>query len=260
MSESDDDSALDPQRRHGLRIIRNAMVPLTDEDGRARHFGPYKPVLDACNICPARCCRFTVKVSIPDAVRFCVTLGLPFFSGLHLVMGDGPRSFRVTHDARIFTQISAEHWGGSADIVLRRSEDGSCAHLLNIGGFERCGVYSARPSTCRLYPVVWESDEAQGGPALISCPVAYGLTPTMEQQFYEDAAQSIESWQLHDNLLKQWHERSEDQDNWDVMSFLEFVVSRAAEHMNLDASNILAPGSAYEQLAQAMRQSGTLKD
>ena len=95
----------DPQnekRPYGLKIIRNAMVPLVDEQGNSRSFGPYKGVVGACNLCPARCCRYTVKVSIPDALRFCTVLGVPFFAGLRLVASDSPRAFTVKYDSRVF--------------------------------------------------------------------------------------------------------------------------------------------------------------
>jgi Fe-S-cluster containining protein len=249
---------VDTKRPYGLRIIRNAMVPLVDDDGKPRHFGPYQPVVGACNTCPARCCRFTVKVSIPDAVRFCVTLGVPFFAGLRLVMSERDRSFKLNHDERIFKEVTAEHWTGAAEIALRRREDGGCAHLVDLGGFERCGVYSARPSTCRLYPIVWESDRAQGGPPLISCPVAYGVTAQMEETFYQDAAESIQRWQIHDDLLGVWHARSADEAQWDVLSFLHFAIPRAAEIMGVDGASILEAGGSFERLAQSMRISGTL--
>jgi Fe-S-cluster containining protein len=247
------------QAQKGLRILRNAMVPLVDEHGKARHFGPYKPTLDACKICPARCCRYTVKVSIVDAVEFCVTLGLPFFAGLQLVMSEKERSFRVDHDAQVFQNVDPDYWQGSAEIALKRREDGACAHLLDIGGFERCGVYSARPSTCRLYPIVWESEEARGGPAVISCPVAYAVTPKMEEAFYFDAEQSIERWKIHDEILRAWHERSEDESLWGVLDFLEFAVPLAASHLGIEAADVLRSGGPFDVLSAAMVESGTLR-
>jgi len=247
------------KRAKGLRILRNAMVPLVDENGKPKHFGPYKPVQDACNICPARCCRFTVKVSIIDAVEFCVSLGVPFFAGLQLVMSDKDRRFRVDYDPQVFGKIDESAWLGTAEIALRRRDDGGCAHLVDIGGFERCGVYSARPSTCRLYPIVWESEEAHGGPALISCPVAYAVTPEMEESFYHDAAQSIDRWKLHDELLAQWHGRTETDAPWGVLDFLEFSVPEAAKYLGVDAACVLRAGGPFDVLSAAMVSSGTLR-
>ena len=136
-------------------------------------------------------------------------LGLPFFAGLRLVASDSERAFRVDYDSRLFPEFDEANYGGKAEIALIQREDGGCSHLVGIGGYERCGVYAARPSTCRLYPVVWESDVAQGGPPVISCPVAYGMTPAMEDDFYRDAKESIENWQLHDELLREWEAESE---------------------------------------------------
>ena len=254
---SNDDSQ-NEKRPYGLKIVRNAMVPLVDEQGNSRSFGPYKGVVGACNLCPARCCRYTVKVSIPDALRFCTVLGVPFFAGLRLVASDSSRAFTVKYDSRVFPDINEADFCGKAEIALNRREDGGCSHLVEIGGYERCGVYSARPSTCRLYPVVWESEVAQGGPPVISCPVAYGITPDMESSFYRDAAESIENWQLHDDLLEEWEASSENDFPRDALTFLNFVLSRAAERRGIELEGVLDAGTPFERLAQAMKYSKTL--
>ena len=236
------------------------MVPLVDEQGNPRTFSPYKGVVGACNLCPARCCRYMVKVSIPDALRFCRVLGLPFFAGLRLVASDSERAFRVDYDSRLFPEFDEANYGGKAEIALIQRDDGGCSHLVGIGGYERCGVYAARPSTCRLYPVVWESDVAQGGPPVISCPVAYGMTPAMEDDFYRDAKESIENWQLHDELLREWEAESErdDESSTDALTFLRFVFTKAAERLGVELKEALDLGTPFERLADAMRYSKTL--
>ena len=254
----DEEKNTTEKRPYGLKIIRNAMVPLLDEHGKPRGFGPYNGVVGACNICPARCCRYTVKVSIPDALRFCKVLGVPFFAGLNLVASDSVRAFTVSYDSRLFPDVSEDDFCGKAEIALNRREDGGCSHLVEIGGYERCGVYSARPSTCRLYPVVWESEVARGGPPIISCPVAYGMTPKMEADFYRDASESIENWQLHDELVERWEMSSEDEFPRDAMTFLNFVLSRAAERSGIELAGVLDHGTPFERMAEAMMFSRTL--
>ena len=44
-----------------------------------------------------------------------------------------------------------EGWLGTCEIQLRRRKDGSCHALVSVGGYERCGVYAARPLACRAY-------------------------------------------------------------------------------------------------------------
>ena len=248
----------DNKRPYGLRIIRNAMVPLTDDEGKRRGFGPYEPVLDACSLCPARCCRFTVKVGLPDAIHFCTTLQVPFFAGLTIVKGGGDRSFEVEYDARVCVGVEEEDWPGRGEIALVRREDGGCSHLVGIGGYQRCGVYAARPSTCRLYPVTWDSDVAQGGPAIVACPVPYGIPPAAEDEFYREASRSIERWQIHDRVLAQWHEL-EPEGGRTVEAFLGFAIPRTAELLNVDASIVLDPGGPNERLHQAMVDSGVVR-
>lgn len=247
-----------PERPHRLRILRHAMVPLADADGRARHVVPYRPVKDACQVCPARCCRLNVKVSVPDALHFCETLGLPFFAGLTLVASSSERAFRVQHDARLFPDIDPSGWGGAAEIMLRRRDDGGCSFLQTIGGYERCGVYSVRPSTCRLYPITWDSDVAKGGPAMVMCPVPYAITPEVEDAFYRDAELSIGRWALHDELLAAWHAEVADEART-VEAWLAFAFPRAAERMGLRVVHTLDTNAPFERLRLAMVASGVIR-
>ena len=69
------------------------------------------------------------------------------------------------------------------------------------GGTERCGVYGARPSLCRVYPMSWSSDVAKGNPGMILCPVPYAVTVADERQFIADIVRSIEEWGRHDELV-----------------------------------------------------------
>ncbi len=244
------------KRKYNLKILRNHMVPWTDEDGAPERGGPYKPVASACELCPAQCCRYGVRVSIPDALRYCSVLGVPFGAGLTISPSDGPRSFRVEHDPKLNPDV--EEWPGTADIMLRRRADGSCGMLVDVGGFDRCGAYDARPSTCRLYPVTWTSDVAEGGPPMVSCPVPYGFSPSMRETFYRDAVESVERWALHDRLVAEWHEH-EPEEVRTLQAFLHFVFPRAAEALGTDLGRILDPGGPGERLQAAMIDSGIIR-
>ena len=244
------------ERPYGLKILKNAMAPLCNDDATLRQLGPYQPVLDACELCPARCCRLTVKVSLPDAVTFCNTLGLPFFSGLTLVPGAGARSFEVENDLRVNPHI--EEWPGRAEIALRRRDDGACGMLIDIGGYDRCGVYSARPSTCRLYPMAWTSEVAQGGPGLVMCPVPYGVTPAMEEQFFADAERSIGRWQIHDQVLAEWH-ADEPEDGRTMETFIKFAIPRTADLIGEGHEKVLAEGGPMDRLYDGMKRAGLLR-
>lgn len=246
-------------RSYNVKLLRSALTPLANDDGtpRARLPAPYLPVLHACDLCPARCCRLNVKVSLPDAIRYCVTLGVPFFAGLVLVPSThATHAFSVEHDPRSMENVG--EWPGRAEIQLRRKPDGSCHALISIGGYERCGVYAARPSLCRLYPMSWTSDVAKGSPGMILCPVPYGVTESEERRFLADIETSIENWELHDDVVEEWHRESAPADRT-VDAFLAFAVPRTAELLGVDPKGVLDSGTAPERLFQEMRRSGIVR-
>ena len=246
----------DPANPYQVQIMRNAMTPRTEDDGASRQIGPYKPVLRACDLCPARCCYFSVKVSLPDAIDFCQTLGLPFFAALTLVPSSLPRAFRIERDPRIAPSIT--EWSGSAEIALRRKDDGSCQMLINLGGYARCGAYDARPSTCRLYPLTWDATVARGSPGALMCPYPYAVTDAAERRFVADVTRSIDRWALHDRVLAEWH-AEEPTGGRTVDAFLAFAIPRAAGLMGVSVGSILAPGNADQRLHGAMVHAGVIK-
>jgi Fe-S-cluster containining protein len=243
-------------RSFNVKIMPSAYVPKVGDDGRPlSRIQPYLPVLGACELCPARCCRLNVKVSLPDAIHYCRTLSLPFFAGMTFVPGDhAAHSFILERDDRIVP--AGDGWGGRAEIQLRRQESGACHALVVIGGYERCGVYAARPSLCRLYPVTWTSDVARGGPEAVLCPVPYGYTEGDERQFLADIEVSIERWEIHDDVIAAWNGSAEPRT---VESFLGFALPRAAERMGVEAPSILAEGFPEQRLYHQMVGSKVLK-
>jgi Fe-S-cluster containining protein len=247
-------------RAYNLRILKSAMTPFANADGtlRAGSFAPYSPVLHACDLCPARCCRLNVKISLADAIHYCRTLGLPFFAGMTIVPSTHEaHAFRVQRDPRVIP--ASDGWIGTGEIQLKRKDDGSCHALVSIGGYERCGVYSARPSLCRLYPFSWTSDVAKGSPGMILCPVPYGITEADEQQFLRDVERSIENWELHDDVVAEWHALDLPEEERTIEAFLLFAVPRTAEVLGVSYDGILARGAPHERLYESMVKSGVVR-
>lgn len=239
-------------RTYNIQLVRNAMAPLVNDDGtpRSKMPLPYLPVLNPCAICPARCCRLNVKVSLKDAVHYCHTLGLPFFSGLTFVPSDhSTHAFAIARDPRI--NPNEEGWLGTVEIQLRRKEDGSCHALVNVGGYDRCGVYAARPSLCRLYPMSWTSDVAKGNPGMILCPVPYGVNEAEERHLFHEIESSIEAWEEHDDIVIEWHETTKPEERT-AEKFLEFAIPKAAAKAGVPWQKILARGTPEQRLFQAM--------
>jgi Fe-S-cluster containining protein len=239
-----------PKRpRRSLHIVDNVMTPRADEDGTPRSVGPYLPVVRACDLCPARCCRCQVKVSLPDALHFCTTMGLPLFTPHELIVAQpGPRSFRVEIDPRALAPNA--DWQEHIEIVLRRV-DGVCASLLRVGGYERCGAYAARPMTCRIYPLSWEEGDRSFGPTSVLCAVPYAVTPSVAAQLEQDVVRYHRFWAIHEEIAKEWHARPSRSD-FGLDAFLSFVIPRTADRLGVDPGPTLAEGNPDARLYQAM--------
>ena len=233
----------------GVVLIPQPFTPLADAEGRARsRLVPYPPVLGACNLCPARCCRLHVKLSVPDAVHFAATLGLPLFAGIRLVASEDPEhAFRLDRDPRVVAPEAP--WPGTAELELARRPDGGCHALVQVGEHERCGVYGARPSFCRTYPATWRGPTVEGGPKVIMCPVPYGIDPAEEARLRADIARSIRLWGLHDAWAAEWNAT---EGPHTVEAFLRFAVPRAAEALGVTADGVLAEGHREQRLYDAM--------
>jgi Fe-S-cluster containining protein len=247
-------------RGYDIKLLRSAMTPLAQADGALRTKGaaPYLPVLDACSLCPARCCHLNVKVSLPDAIRYTTILDLPFFAGMTVVPSDhATHAARVVRDVRLIPED--EGWLGAIELQLRRTSSGACHALVDIGGYLRCSAYAARPSICRLYPYTWTSDVARGSPGVIMCPVPYAITPAAEAQAHESITRSIEDWELHDDVVAEWHAEAIDDGARTIDAFLSFAIGRTAERMGVKAEIALAKGTPQERLYGAMLASGVVR-
>ena len=245
-------------RPFNIKLLPSAYVPKVGADGKAvSKIAPYLPVLGACQLCPSRCCRLAVKVSLPDAIHYCKTLGVPFFAGMTFVPGDHRHhSFQVERDPRVVP--TEDGWHGRAEIQLRRGDDGACHALARLAGYERCGVYGARPSLCRLYPMTWTADVAQGGPEAVLCPIPYGFDDADEASFIREAERSIEFWEIHDDVVLAWHQH-EPEAGRTLRAFLEFAIPRAAERIGVDPSGVLAEGWPEQRLYEQMVASKVIK-
>ena len=196
------------------------MTPQLDAHAKPRTATLYPPSADPCPACAANCCTSRVEVSIPDFVRFCATLALPFGVAFELVEG-GQRPFELDVGPRI--------------AVLRREADGYCRFLGRWDSEKRCGVYGVRPATCRLYPFTFRVGDVRHGPRTIRCPVPFGLSPDRAKAMKADARQAIDEWALHDRITKQWARRRK---NRSLQAFLRFVVTKLLDTA-ADSSPIL---------------------
>lgn len=230
---------------HQIRLLPQAMTPLCDEAGAPRGFAPWKPVIDACSLCPARCCRMTVRCSVADVVRYCKVLDVPWQAGFRLVPGEGPQTFDVATADGV----------RAVEFALHQAPGGDCANLVEHHGYWRCGAYDARPTPCRLYPVSYDAATRKGGAGVL-CLVPYGVTPEREAALKAEIARSIEGWTEHQRIADAWRAvvgpRTE-------AAMAQFVLTEAAKAFGADASRLLASDSPQERLRQQMLGAGVLR-
>ncbi|MCA9549470.1 MAG: YkgJ family cysteine cluster protein [Myxococcales bacterium] len=228
-----------------IKLLPSAMTPLATEEGALRRIGPYLPVLDACRLCPARCCRLTVRCSVADVVRFCHVLQLPWQAGFRIIPGDSPESIPVT----------TGEGTTNVDFALRQKSNGDCANLVEHAGYWRCGSYAARPSPCRLYPVSYDAPTRAGGTPYVQCPVPWPITPSAELRLKEDIQMSIDGWALHQSLRQAWI----DAGGGDQAAMVQFILTRARDALSLDAPDLLAQGSPDARLFAAMKDARVIR-
>ncbi|MBK8014275.1 MAG: YkgJ family cysteine cluster protein [Deltaproteobacteria bacterium] len=243
----------------GLRLINTAYTPLLDEAGvPVSRIQPFRPVVQPCRLCPARCCRMRVVVSLWDAVRYASRLNIPLLAGITVGSSTHQtRGFRVARDAR-FAELN-EYWSGPAELRLRSSEAGVCLGVVRLNGYERCGVYDARPSACRTYPLSWMTDTRQGGVELIRCPLPYGVTVSEGSQILQDIREGLDGWALHETIVEAWHGHAGDTLP-SIEAFLEFAVPRVAGPMGIDAAPLLEHRAPEARLRDAMVDARVVPD
>lgn len=245
------------RRRKPVKIQMHAMTPKVDAEGKLKHYSRFTPVDRACELCPARCCHLSVHVSLPEVLEFCTVLEVPFHAAFCFVPGEGSRSFEIDAKDDWRAGRYKEEWPGRGLIALRRKESGACQYLVDVGGFLRCGVYEVRPATCRLYPLTWESETAQGGPPMVLCPIPYMVTPERERRFQKDVDRALTNWALHEAVLSEWHARGPEASK-KPDDFLEFALRATAERLKVDPWRALQKHDASSLLFAAMVDSGVV--
>ena len=238
-------------RPYGIRFRPHPFVVRIDEVGRPKtKLAPYGGVDHACHTCPSRCCSYRVDVSLPDALRMSRLLGVPVFTGLTIEANEHPsHAFRMDADPR----WPADAWPGTAQLALRRVEAGHCHALVDLDGHKRCGIYSARPSLCRTYPIAWTSDVSEGGPPTVHCPLPYGVSDEHAAELERDIATQIDEWELHDDIVAQWNRGT---GPFTIEAFLRFAVPLAATELGMSAPEAFVPGTPPERLLQQQREVG----
>lgn len=239
-----------------LRVVHTPYVPLTDAEGRSQSkLQPYPPMRDPCRLCAARCCHTSVKASLPDVIRLCHTLQIPFFAAFTFEHSSHPdRGIRLDKDDRFVDP--EDGWTGLGEIRMRRGDTGGCVGLVELGGYVRCGMYGARPMSCRLYPISWEDEEDRGGPDAVLCPAPYAVTPPVAEQAVADAEQDRRQWRLHEVAVAKWNAAETPAT---LEAALGFLLSEVAQALGLSLDPVvLSSGTADQRLTRELSDRGML--
>ena len=84
----------------------------------------------------------------------------------------------------------------------------------------------------------------------------YGITDADADAFVHDIEQSIEEWELHDDVVAAWNDSS---GPFTLEAFVEFAIPRTARALGVDVPDGLAAGTAEERLHFAMIETGQTK-
>lgn len=243
-----------------FKLLHSPFVPLTDAEGQSlSRIRPYPPMLDPCRLCPARCCHTTVKATLPDLIRYAQTLTLPVWAGFTLVPSlDERRGFPVARDPRFVDD--EDGWPDRAEVSIRRKPGGGCIHLLELDGFQRCGVYGARPGNCRLYPVSWEDEQGRGGPDAVMCPAPFAVTPAVGAQAEADARELRAAWAVHEAVVQAFSGEVEAAGTLpDPDEALLRLLSATAAALEVPLPAVLAQeGTAVERLDRELQDLGIM--
>ncbi len=200
------------------RFRPTTMTPKLDRDGAAVGASLYPPSSNPCPNCPAKCCTSRIETSLPDVVRFCTTLSLPFHQAFELATG-GQKPF----------ELDDGHW----ILVLRREADGYCRFLGRWGDDLRCGVYPVRPTTCRLYPFAFEHGGVRHAPGVVHCPVPFGMGAEAEARMAAEAARGVAEWAAHDAICAAWKKKKKIKIR-SFGAFLAYAIPKAAKAIGVD--------------------------
>lgn len=134
---------------------------------------PFGAVTNSCRNCKAKCCRgLAVVLTIPEALRLNDAIGLDPDSYFEL-------SDKV--DSRKTPHFPLLYWEGKQlkeyFIIIKKRQNGDC-FFLNENS--TCGIYSVRPSVCRLYPFELTDSKKQKDGAL--CPKKFVREPQTDKE------------------------------------------------------------------------------
>jgi len=163
-----------------------------------------------CATCPGHCCKHMVAISTVEMFRMAFQLSVPLASFAEAVQP--PASILKTTRMPIIPLAA-----GPTLIRLRRHEPAwTCMFLVDVGGLGRCGVYSIRPNTCRLYPfhILADGEELRSGNQQL-CPTRWLQSPHQEAPLLKAYRQRRADHRTENRLIAAWSRATGLHGSWD---------------------------------------------
>lgn len=222
------------KRKLPYRILDMEHVSFWEERRHLPRFlFPFEYSKDPCSSCVGYCCQTIVHVTMVEALRVVLPLGVPLDDVVRRIPADGERGSKQT--------VPLPLDEGEVRLVLKQREsDGGCLFLHTVGARNICSVHALRPGVCRVFPYkVDVGDRIISAGAPIACPTRWLYDEAIEQRVAGDVRQWLEDIEEERALVEAW--RAHDGEDRSFAAFTRFAIRRLAGRYGLDADELLRP-------------------
>jgi len=151
-----------------------------------------------CQLCPGSCCDdLAVTLNVVDVARIHRALHIPVHDFLARYVDEDPKERPYAFTIRKQPIALA--------LLPPEGVDRGCSFLLDIGGHRRCGIYSLRPGTCRVYPFTDQGDVVKHKPGTL-CPRRFDLDTVDHEAIKQEIARYQDEWNVHARFAREWND------------------------------------------------------
>lgn len=197
-----------------------------------RFLQPVEFSLYPCTNCPGHCCDAVVGLTLVEALRITLPLGVPIDD----VVEQTPVQEGVRSPARTPPIPLAR---GPVTLRLRHTPQHRCIFVHPIGARSRCAIHVLRPAVCRAFPfrVEWGNRVVKVGSQTL-CPVQWLQDDNTLARVRTDMEEWDATMALEKRLLTQWQRSTEDP-SWP--SLVKYAAQRLARKWGMDLHAMFPP-------------------
>lgn len=222
------------KRKLPYRVVDMEHVSFWEERRHLPRFlFPFEYSKDPCSSCVGYCCQTIVHITMVEALRVALPLGVALDEVVRRIPADGERGQKQT------VPIPLDE--GEVRLVLRQQAgNGSCVFLHAVGPRNICSVHALRPGVCRVFPYrVDVGDRIVSAGAPIACPTRWLYDEAIEQRVAGDVRQWLDDIEEERALVRAWS--AHDDEDRSFPAFTRFAIRRLASRYGLDADELLRP-------------------